>query len=451
MCSPATEDLDRGRRPGCGACPKRCSSAPRWNRPIRWASISKRDELAFFPFLYWPITRISRSPRRSLCQAEHLSAVRRHDPVRHARRRYRGLRHRQPEWPQAAAIGRPLDVPPLEPMPEDHVLTRTFYLLQDFPGRHNSRDVWVEAAPPDAEFVEGMPFRNLNDNVTPVVIGGNDWAAAWAMDDRGNPSIYPIGRGYSGRAPARNRVSLRGQSGHARADRELQIRPGARPCAAGQAGPMMTGRSSSTRSCPGRSSGRLGAVPLRRRVGSRYGADCGLGLRGWPRSWCWPRWRSRPTAGGSRAAVGHRDPGGRTKAPASSAGRARLVDVTEERREALITDWPHAKHRRCAASLSAMGRATPERSDVGAVERWQRNRADGSPGFSCERRAVHDLERAPGPARTDASSLTGKARPTGIAADRQERAGLRHPGRAGHADPAGRGRRRGARTGTRNR
>ena len=28
-----------------------------------------------------------------------------------------------------------LDIPPLEPIPSDHVLTRTFYLLQDFPGR----------------------------------------------------------------------------------------------------------------------------------------------------------------------------------------------------------------------------------------------------------------------------------------------------------------------------
>ena len=88
-------------------------------------------------------------------------------------------------------------VPPLEPLPEDHVLTRTFYLLQDFPGRHIGRDVWVEASPPDAEQIEGMPFRNLNDGVTPVVIGGNDWASAWAMAENGAP-LVPIGRGFSG-------------------------------------------------------------------------------------------------------------------------------------------------------------------------------------------------------------------------------------------------------------
>jgi len=42
-----------------------------------------------------------------------------------------------------------------------------------------------------------MPFRNLNDGVTPVVIGGNDWAAAWAVDENGQP-MFPVGRGYAG-------------------------------------------------------------------------------------------------------------------------------------------------------------------------------------------------------------------------------------------------------------
>jgi len=96
---------------------------------------------------------------------------------------------------QKLALG--LDIPPLEPIPQDHVLTRSFYLLQDFPGRHKGRAVWVEAAPVDAELIEGMPFRNLNDGVTPVVIGGNDWAAAWAVDNNGS-YLFRVGRGYTG-------------------------------------------------------------------------------------------------------------------------------------------------------------------------------------------------------------------------------------------------------------
>jgi hypothetical protein len=42
-----------------------------------------------------------------------------------------------------------------------------------------------------------MPFRSLNDGVTPVVIGGADWAAAWALDDLGVPML-PVGRGAAG-------------------------------------------------------------------------------------------------------------------------------------------------------------------------------------------------------------------------------------------------------------
>ncbi len=156
------------------------------------------DELAFFPFLYWPVT--ADQPRLS---DEAYAKVNRYlrgggmilFDTRDAD--VGGFGSSTPNGRKLQELAAPLDVPPLEPIPEDHVLTRTFYLLQDFPGRHASRDVWVEAAPPDAEQVEGMPFRNLNDNVTPVVIGGNDWAAAWAIDPRGTP-LYPVGRGFAG-------------------------------------------------------------------------------------------------------------------------------------------------------------------------------------------------------------------------------------------------------------
>ena len=42
-----------------------------------------------------------------------------------------------------------------------------------------------------------MPFRNSNDGVTPVLIGGNDWASAWAIDDNGR-FMFPVGRGRQG-------------------------------------------------------------------------------------------------------------------------------------------------------------------------------------------------------------------------------------------------------------
>ncbi len=156
------------------------------------------DELAVYPLLYWPVT-----PDQPIPSAE--AYVKLNDYLRTGGMilfdtrdaNVAGFGASSPNGRKLQRLAAPLDIPPIEPIPDDHVLTRTFYLLQDFPGRHSGRPVWVEAAPPDAEQVEGMPFRNLNDNVTPVVIGGNDWAAAWAMDSRGNP-LYPVGRGFSG-------------------------------------------------------------------------------------------------------------------------------------------------------------------------------------------------------------------------------------------------------------
>ena len=158
----------------------------------------ERDELTFFPMLYWPITE--NSPIPSAAAYERLNRYLRGGGMivfdtRDAE--LAGLTRTTPEARRLQAISRALDIPPLEPVPEDHVLTRTFYLLQDFPGRYRGRDVWVEAAPADAELTEGMPFRNLNDGVTPVVIGGHDWAAAWAIDESGAP-MFRIGGGLSG-------------------------------------------------------------------------------------------------------------------------------------------------------------------------------------------------------------------------------------------------------------
>lgn len=156
------------------------------------------DEIGLFPFLYWPIT-----PDQPTPSAEAYEKLNRYlrsggmilFDTRDAD--VAGFGAASPNGRKLQQLAEPLDIPALEPLPQDHVLTRTFYLLQDFPGRHNARDVWVEASSPDAEQVEGMPFRNLNDGVTPVVIGGNDWAAAWAKDARGN-ALVPVGRGYAG-------------------------------------------------------------------------------------------------------------------------------------------------------------------------------------------------------------------------------------------------------------
>jgi len=156
------------------------------------------DELAFFPMLYWPVSATQPLPSPE-AYARLNTYLRSGGMIVFDTRdaHLGGFGSGTPEGRRLRALAAQLDIPPLEPIPPDHVLTRTFYLLQDFPGRHASRDVWVQAAPPDAEQIEGMPFRTLNDGVTPVLIGGNDWAAAWAQDEFGRP-LFPVGRGFTG-------------------------------------------------------------------------------------------------------------------------------------------------------------------------------------------------------------------------------------------------------------
>lgn len=155
------------------------------------------DELAFFPLLYWPISETQ--PSLSEGAIERINRYMANGGMilfdtRDA--------HLGSGFGTGTANGRTLrefaanlDIPPLEPISEDHVLGRAFYLLQDFPGRYVGSDVWVEVAVGAA--VDGQPFSNPNDGVTPIVIGGNDWASAWAITPNGQP-MFPVGRGLSG-------------------------------------------------------------------------------------------------------------------------------------------------------------------------------------------------------------------------------------------------------------
>jgi hypothetical protein len=80
-----------------------------------------------------------------------------------------------------------LDVPPLEPVPADHVLTKAFYLLNDFPGRYAGGPLWVEAS--DTEERADRPAQ-AGDGVSTILVTENNFAAAWATDDNGQ-YLYP--------------------------------------------------------------------------------------------------------------------------------------------------------------------------------------------------------------------------------------------------------------------
>lgn len=147
------------------------------------------DDLSVYPFLYWPIVPGAQTPSDvALANIENFmrfGGLILFD-TRDDERAVAGA-----ETPETRALQRilsQLNIPPLTPVGPDHVLTRSFYLLRplpvnDLPGRVNANPVWVQADASDAA-----------DNVTPLIIGGRDWAGAWATDQFGRP-VRPMGAG----------------------------------------------------------------------------------------------------------------------------------------------------------------------------------------------------------------------------------------------------------------
>ncbi|MBC6408814.1 MAG: DUF4159 domain-containing protein, partial [Rhodobacteraceae bacterium] len=148
----------------------------------------QRDDIALYPLLYWPLT--PDHPLPDAAAYERLNTYLRTGGMIVFDTRDADIASSSafstPNARKLQQLTAALDIPALEIIPEDHVLTRSFYLLQDFPGRYNSRAVWVETSRKTTTQTEAQPFRTLNDGVSPVVIGGNDWAAAWALDAQGN-------------------------------------------------------------------------------------------------------------------------------------------------------------------------------------------------------------------------------------------------------------------------
>jgi hypothetical protein len=154
-----------------------------------------RDELAFYPLIYWPIVPGAAKPsQRALDRID--TFMKRGGTVLFDTRDAidappgPGGEMRGPGMVTLRAILSSLDIPELEPLPADHVLTKTFYLLRDFPGRFTNGQLWVEALPAEADEDASRPAR-AGDGVSSILITSNDFAGAWAIRPNGQ-SLLPL-------------------------------------------------------------------------------------------------------------------------------------------------------------------------------------------------------------------------------------------------------------------
>jgi len=153
-----------------------------------------RDELAFFPLIYWPVLPGAVKPTQD--------AINRIDAymkqggtvlfdTRDAVEALPGANgaSQTPGMLALRSILSSLDVPELEPVPREHVLTKTFYLLRDFPGRFTSGQTWVETLPRDEDDEAASRPARGGDGVSPIIITSNDLAGAWALRPDGQPML----------------------------------------------------------------------------------------------------------------------------------------------------------------------------------------------------------------------------------------------------------------------
>jgi Domain of unknown function (DUF4159)/Aerotolerance regulator N-terminal len=150
----------------------------------------ERDDMVFYPMIYWPITENAQEPTPVV-----LAKIEKY--MKNGGTLFFDLREDGADTDalsggtssQAQALQRilaKLDIPSLAPVEENHVLTRTFYLLQDFPGRYTGGKLWVESSDAGDNKDPGAA-----DGVSSIIIGSNDYAAAWALDSSFEP-LYAV-------------------------------------------------------------------------------------------------------------------------------------------------------------------------------------------------------------------------------------------------------------------
>lgn len=148
------------------------------------------DELSFYPIIYWPIDPDAPMPSQAAIARIDAYMKQGGTVLFDTRDQYATTldASASPATQRLRDILDNMNVPPLEPVPEDHVLTKAFFILRDFPGRFSGSPLWVEASV-DATNDGSRPVRT-GDGVSPIMITANDLAGAWATDETGEP-MFP--------------------------------------------------------------------------------------------------------------------------------------------------------------------------------------------------------------------------------------------------------------------
>lgn len=140
-------------------------------------------EISFFPLIYWPVTQEQKPLSSKALQniqyyIDHGGTILfdTRDNLSTTKNAYGQTGGRNAGKLREMISN--LNIPPLVPAAKDHVLTKSFYLIDSFPGRYVGGPLWVEDH-----------SASGRDGVSSVIIGSNDWASAWASSYNSGPHL----------------------------------------------------------------------------------------------------------------------------------------------------------------------------------------------------------------------------------------------------------------------
>ena len=140
-----------------------------------------RDEIFYFPLIYWQISgTLPDLNEKVIKKIKHYfssGGIILFDIVDFSKS-YTNINSEKLEY--IRRVFSVLGIDNLQKIPKDHTLTKSYYLLKNFPGRWDNKILLLDN--------DGLDQK---DGVNSVIVGLNDWSAAWAKDQN-NYYLYQV-------------------------------------------------------------------------------------------------------------------------------------------------------------------------------------------------------------------------------------------------------------------
>ena len=141
----------------------------------------KSDYIYSYPFIYWPLTKNLLSIKKpeiiKIKNYLNNGGILFFDIIGFSRK---NLNLKEKKFKEIRFFLNEIGANELSIIPKGHTLTKSFYLLNKFPGKWDNRILFVENS--------NLQYK---DGVSSIILGFNDWAKAWASDINNLP-LFPV-------------------------------------------------------------------------------------------------------------------------------------------------------------------------------------------------------------------------------------------------------------------